>query len=149
MKKARGEFTLSSDREKQQPERIHAYLTRSYWAEGIPLPVVRRSIEGSLCFGIFTKGEQIAFARVVTDSSTFAYLCDVFVLEKFRGRGLAKWMMDEVVAHPKLQGLRRFTLATRDAHSLYARYGFAPLARPQSFMEILKRDIYLKRGARG
>jgi len=149
MKKATGEFTLSSDREEQQPERIHAYLMRSYWAEGVPLSVVRRSIEGSLCFGIFTKGEQVAFARVVTDSSTFAYLCDVYVLEEFRGRGLAKWMMDEVVAHPKLQGLRRFTLATRDAHSLYARYGFAPLARPQSFMEIVKQGTYLKGDAPG
>jgi len=149
MKKARGELTLSHEREDQQPERIHAYLTRSYWSEGIPLSVVRRSIEGSLCFGIFTNGEQIAFARVVTDSSTFAYLCDLYVLEEFRGRGLAKWMMEEIIAHPQLQGLRRFTLATRDAHSLYARYGFAPLARPQSVMEILKRDTYLKRDAPG
>ena len=149
MKKARGELTLSHEREDQQPERIHAYLTRSYWSEGIPLSVVRRSIEGSLCFGIFTNGEQIAFARVVTDSATFAYLCDLYVLEEFRGRGLAKWMMEEIIAHPQLQGLRRFTLATRDAHSLYARYGFAPLARPQSVMEILKRDTYLKRDAPG
>ncbi len=145
MKTTRGEFTLSSEGSDQQPERVHAYLESSYWAEGIPLPVVQRSIEGSLCFGVFAKGEQVAFARVVTDSATFAYLCDVYVLEGFRGRGLAKWMMDEIVAHPKLQGLRRFTLATRDAHSLYARYGFTPLARPESFMEVHKRDVYPKR----
>ena len=147
--KTRGEFTLSTDRADQQPERIHAYLTRSYWAEGIPLSVVRRSIEGSLCFGIFTKGEQVAFARAVTDSATFAYHADVYVLEEYRGRGLAKWMMEEILAHPQLQGLRRFALATRDAHSLYARYGFTPLAMPQSFMEIRRKDVYGRKASGG
>lgn len=147
--KTRGEFTLSTDRADQRPEQIHAYLARSYWAEGIPLSVVRRSIEGSLCFGIFTRGEQVAFARVVTDSATFAYLGDVYVLEGYRGRGLAKWMMEEIIAHPQLQGLRRFALATRDAHSLYALYGFAPLARPEAFMEINKRDLYVKKDPKG
>jgi GNAT superfamily N-acetyltransferase len=147
--KTRGEYTLSSERADQQPERIQAYLARSYWAEGIPLSVVRRSIEGSLCFGIFAKGEQVAFARVVTDSATFAYLGDVYVLEEHRDRGLAKWMMEEIIAHPQLQGLRRFTLATRDAHSLYARYGFAPLARPEAFMEIHKRDVYGRKAPGG
>lgn len=142
MKKTRGEFTLSWDPADQQAERIHAYLTRSYWAPGIPLEIVRRSLAGSLGFGIFASGEQVAFARVITDGATFAYLCDVYVLEEFRGRGLSKWLLDEIVAHPQLQGLRRFSLATRDAHSLYARYGFAPLAQPQSMMEIRNPRLY-------
>jgi GNAT superfamily N-acetyltransferase len=145
-KKSRGGYTLSCVRSAQQPARIHAYLTRSYWAEGIPLSLVKRSIKGSLCFGIFVEGKQVAFARVITDSCTFAYLCDVYVLEGHRGKGLAGWMLDEILAHPRLQRLRRFTLATRDAHSLYARHGFVPLARPQAFMEIHKRDLYPKRG---
>jgi GNAT superfamily N-acetyltransferase len=144
MEKSRGAYTLSSERSAQQPERIHAYLSRSYWAEGIPLATVLRSIEGSLCFGVFARGEQVAFARVITDRATFAYLCDVYVLEGHRGQGLAHWMLEEILADPQLQGLRRFALATRDAHSLYERHGFEPLARPQAFMEIHKKDIYPK-----
>jgi GNAT superfamily N-acetyltransferase len=143
MNDARGEFTLSSNPSDQQPERVHAYLARSYWAEGIPLALVRRSMEASLCFGIFRKGEQVAFARVVTDRATFAYLCDVYVLEEFQGQGLGTWLMEAVAAHPDLQGLRRFILATRDAHALYARHGFTPLGRPQSMMEIRKANPYL------
>jgi GNAT superfamily N-acetyltransferase len=149
MKKTRGEYTLSWDPADQQPERIHAYLSRSYWAGGIPLEVVRRSLAGSLGFGIFAGGEQVAFARVITDGATFAYLCDVYVLEEFRGRGLAKWLLDEIVAHPQLRGLRRFLLFTRDAHALYARYGFAPLAQPRSAMEIRRPDPYQAPPAEG
>jgi GNAT superfamily N-acetyltransferase len=146
-KKTRGGYVLSWEPSAQQPKQIHAYLTRSYWAEGIPLSVVRRSMEGSLCLGVFAKGKQVAFARVITDGATFAYLCDVYVLEGHRGKGLATWMLGEILAHPRLQGLRRFTLATRDAHALYARHGFMPLARPQSFMEIHWRNRYLKKRA--
>lgn len=142
---SRSGYSISWERSAQQAERIHAYLTRSYWCEGIPLSVVQRSIEGSLCIGVFAKGEQVGFARVITDSATFAYLCDVYVLEEHRGRGLASWMLEEILAYPPLQGLRRFTLATRDAHGLYARHGFKPLDKPESFMEIRWRDVYARK----
>ena len=134
---AKGEYTASAEREDQQLGRIHAYLSRSYWAKGIPLEKVATSIQNSLCVGVFLKGEQVGFSRVVTDRTTFAYLCDVYVLEEHRGRGLASWMMRIIRAHPDLQGLRRFLLATRDAHELYRRHGFAAVKRPESLMEIL------------
>ena len=121
---------------------IHAYLSRSYWAQGIPRDVVAKAIAGSLCFGIFENEQQVGFARVTTDRATFAYLCDVYVLEDHRGRGLATWLMEAVVAHPDLQGLRRFLLATRDAHHLYEKFGFVSLARPDIFMEINRPEIY-------
>jgi len=133
----RGDYSLSAERGDQQVDRIHAYLSRSYWAKGIPLETVARSVENSLCVGVFTGGEQVGLARVVTDRATFAYLCDVYVLEEHRGRGLASWMLSALAAHPDLQGLRRFMLATRDAHALYERHGFTPVKRPQSLMEIL------------
>jgi len=121
---------------------VHAYLSRSYWADGIPLELVARAIRASLCFGLFHDERQVAFARVVTDRATFAYLADVYVLEEHRKRGLAIWLMEEVVRHPDLQGLRRFVLATRDAHTLYARFGFVPLAHPEFFMEINRPGLY-------
>lgn len=133
----RGDYSLSAERGDQQVDRIHAYLSRSYWAKGIPLETVARSVQNSLCVGVFTGGEQVGLARVVTDRATFAYLCDVYVLEEHRGRGLASWMLSALAAHPDLQGLRRFMLATRDAHALYERHGFTPVKRPQSLMEIL------------
>ena len=133
----RGEYSLSGAREDQQVDRIHAYLSRSYWAKGLPLETVARSVENSLCVGVFAGGEQVGLARVVTDRATFAYLCDVYVLEEHRGKGLASWMLSALAAHPDLQGLRRFMLATRDAHALYERHGFTPVKRPQSLMEIL------------
>ena len=114
---------------------VHSFLKTSYWAAGIPAEVVRRSVENSLTFGLFWDGEQVGFARVVTDYATFAYLADVFVLEPHRGQGLGKWMMQVVFSHPRLQGLRRWMLATRDAHGLYRKYGFAELEEPQIFME--------------
>lgn len=135
-------YRISSESTAMDVDAIHAYLTRSYWAEGIPRALVERSIRGSLCFGLFSEREQIGFARVITDRATFAYLCDVYVLEAHRGRGLSKWLMEVVLAHPDLQGLRRFLLATRDAHDLYRRYGFAPTARPERFMEMVRPDIY-------
>lgn len=142
MKETRDEFTLSTDLADQQPEAIHAYLTRSYWAEGIPLELVRRSLAQSLCFGIFERGAQVAFARVVTDRATFAYLCDVYVQESHRARGLAAWLMDAIGRHPDLQGLRRFVLVTRDAHGLYARHGFTAPANPAAYMEIARPGLY-------
>jgi GNAT superfamily N-acetyltransferase len=123
---------------------VHAYLTRSYWACGIPKALVAKSIRGSLCFGLFRGDTQVGFARVVTDGATFAYLCDVYVLETVRAQGLSKWLIEVVMAHAELQGLRRFMLATRDAHGLYARYGFTPLARPQQLMEINPQELYAK-----
>lgn len=116
-------------------EVVHGFLRRSYWAAGVPENVVRRSIENSLCFGVYRGEEQAGFARVVTDRATFAYLADVFVLEEHRGRGIGKWLVEVILSHPDLQGLRRWMLATRDAHDLYRRYAFAELARPGIFME--------------
>lgn len=123
---------------------VHAFLSTSYWARGIPRETVVRSIEHSLCFGAYVGGAQIGFARVVTDFATFAWLADVFVIESERGAGVSKALMDAVFAHPRLQGLRRWMLATRDAHTLYSRYRFKPLAAPDRFMELHDPDVYLR-----
>lgn len=133
----RGEYLISTDKSRLNVELVHEFLKNSYWASGIPDEIVRRSIENSLAFGVYTGGEQVGFARVVTDYATFAYLADVFVLEAHRGRGMAKWMIEVITSHPRLQGLRRWMLATRDAHELYRRYGFSELERPEIFMEII------------
>jgi GNAT superfamily N-acetyltransferase len=114
---------------------VHGFLAASYWSKGIPREVFERSLANALCFSLYDGAAQVGFARVVTDRATFAYLADVFVLQAHRGRGLSKVIMEAVVAHPDLQGLRRWVLATRDAHGLYARYGFTPLAEPARFME--------------
>ena len=122
---------------------IHAYLTRSYWSEGISKELVGRAIEGSLCFGLLEGGRQVGFARVITDKATYAYLCDVYVLEDYQGRGLGTWLMNELMTHPDLQGLRRFTLVTRDAHGLYEKCVFGALANPSGYMEIARPGMYL------
>lgn len=122
---------------------VHGWLSReSYWAAGIPRDVVERALDRSLCFSGYLGDRQVAFARVVTDCATFAYLADVFVFEDARGHGISARLMDAVLAHPGLQGLRRFMLATRDAHGLYARYGFAPPAHPDSLMERYAPGVY-------
>jgi GNAT superfamily N-acetyltransferase len=121
---------------------IHGFLCESYWAAGIPRDVVERSIENSLCFGVYENGRQVGFARLVTDRATFAYLADVFVLESHRGRGLAKHLMAAILAHPEVRGLRRWLLATRDAHGLYAGFGFRALPRPDRFMELHDPQVY-------
>ena len=121
---------------------IHAFLSQTYWSPGIPLALVQRAMANSLCFGVLLNGEQVGFARLITDRATFAYLADVYVLEAHRGKGLSQRIMDQVVAHPDLQGLRRMLLATRDAHALYAKYGFKPLASPASMMEVHQPDVY-------
>ena len=132
----RGEYVISTDPARLDLETIHNYLSgSSYWAQGRPLEVVRRSIENSLCFGLYRHGRQVGFARVITDRATFAWLADVFVLDEAQGRGLGKWLVETILTHPDLQGLRRWVLATRDAHSLYSRFGFAPLKRPERWME--------------
>jgi GNAT superfamily N-acetyltransferase len=128
-------YLISTDASMLDLEVVHGYLSRSYWAAGVPEDVVRRSIENSLCFGVYRGEEQAGFARVVTDRATFAYLADVFVLEEHRGQGIGKWLVEVILSHPELQGLRRWMLATRDAHDLYRRYAFTELARPGLFME--------------
>jgi GNAT superfamily N-acetyltransferase len=132
----RGEYLISTDKSRLNLGVVHDFLSTSYWAVGVPLEVVERSIENSLVFGVYEGEEQVGFARVVTDYATFAYLADVFVLESHRGRGLGKWLIEAVVSHPNLRGLRRWMLATGDAHELYRKYGFAGLGRPDIFMEI-------------
>jgi GNAT superfamily N-acetyltransferase len=135
---------ISTDRDELDVDLIHRFLSEeAYWSRGIPRATVERAIAGSLCFGGYLEGiGQVAFARVTTDGATFGYLADVFVLPSQRGRGFSKQLMDAVMAHPQLQGLRRFMLATGDAHGLYAQYGFAAPSRPQTLMEILRPDIY-------
>lgn len=136
-------YAVSDDPARLDPVAIHAFLSRSYWANGIPLATVERSLRQSLCFGLYApEGAQVGFARVVTDRATFAYLCDVYVLEEHRGRGLARFLIRCVDSHPDLQGLRRFMLATADAHDLYAQHGFVRPARPERLMERLDPDVY-------
>jgi GNAT superfamily N-acetyltransferase len=138
----RGEFSISCDPDKQDLDVIHGFLSRSYWSNGIPKDIVKRSIAGSLCFALLHREKQIGFARVISDFATIAYLGDVFVLEEYRGQGLSKWMMECVSAHPDLQGLRRWMLATSDAHGLYAQFGFTALSKPQLFMERHNPKVY-------
>jgi len=136
-------FSVSTDPVRLDLPLIHEFLSkRSYWAAGITLDLVRRSVQNSLCFGLYHHDRQIGFARVVTDRATFAYLGDVFVLEDYRNRGLSKRLLACVMQHPDLQGLRRFMLGTRDAHGLYQQFGFTSLASSERFMEIFHPDIY-------
>jgi GNAT superfamily N-acetyltransferase len=138
-----GDFFVSTEPSLLDLSVIHDFMaTRSYWAPGIPRETQRRALDGSLCFGLYHAGRQIGLARVVTDRATFAWLCDVFVLEEYRGRGLSKWLMECVLKHSDLQGLRRFILGTRDAHGLYTRFGFKPLADATRFLEIHNTDPY-------
>jgi len=135
-------FYISTEKEKMDIDLIHSFLTRSYWAEGISKEIVRRSIEGALCFGVFENDKQVGFARMITDKATFAYLADVFILEEYRGHGLSKWLMEVIMSHSDLQGLRRLMLATRDAHDLYKKFGFTPLNNTDRWMHIHHPDIY-------
>ncbi|HEX7253075.1 MAG TPA: GNAT family N-acetyltransferase [Thermoanaerobaculia bacterium] len=140
----RDTHVISTDRRKLDRTVIHRFLEGSYWAKGIPREIVDRCIENSLCFGLYDGGRQIGFARVVTDLSTFAYLADVFVLDSARGRGLGVWLIETIMGHPQLQGLRRWMLATADAHGLYRKFGFTALSRPERIMEITDPDIYTR-----
>ena len=140
-------YSISSDPARLDIDVIHGYLSQSYWSPGIPRAVVERAIANSMCFGIFKGEEQVGFARVVTDRATFAYLADVFVLEAHRGKGLSKALMREIRGHPDLQGLRRWMLATRDAHDLYRQFGFRELANPSRIMELHDADVYQRRNA--
>ncbi len=138
----RGEYSISTDKGRLDVAVIHGFLTMSYWAAGVPMDVVKRSIEHSLAFGVYKEDQQVGFARVITDYATFAYLGDVFILEPFRGRGLSKWLMEVIVGHPELQGLRRWVLLTRDAHGLYRKVGFTELSHPERYMEMHFPDVY-------
>ena len=143
-KRVRDPFRITTDTTAMDVDAIHAYLTRSYWSEGISKALVAKAMAGSLCFGLLDGATQIGFARVVTDRATFAYLCDVYVLEPYQGRGLGTWFMRELFTHPDLQGLRRIGLVTRDAHRLYEKCGFSALANPEGHMEIVRPGLYLK-----
>jgi GNAT superfamily N-acetyltransferase len=140
----KGNFVISTDPAKLDVDAIHAFLTRSYWAEGIPKDVVARSLEHSLCFGVYEAEQQIGLARVVSDLATYAYVGDVYILERYRGQGLGKWLMACMLSHPDLQGLRRWQLATLDAHGLYRQFGFIELKAPERHMELFTPDIYKK-----
>lgn len=139
-----GPFLVTTDPARIDFKVVHEFLSRSYWAENIPRETMAKAIENSLSFSLFKDDKQIGFARVVTDRSTYAYLADVFVLEAHRGQGLGVWFMSVLFAHPDLQGLRRFQLATRDAHGLYRKFGFETPQNPDRLMEIVKRasDLY-------
>jgi GNAT superfamily N-acetyltransferase len=130
----RENFTISDEPERLQLEVIVDYLARAYWSNQRPRAVIEKSLKHSLCFGVYEKDQQIGFARVVTDHATFAYLADVFILESHQGHGLGKWLVQTILEHPELQGLRRWMLATRDAHGLYAQFGFAALENPDRYM---------------
>lgn len=165
----RGGFLISTDPARLDLDVIYNFLTNCYWAKGIPRPLVARSIEHSLCFGIYDYTvetshvsqkwrdtghpgactPQVGFARVISDFATVAYLGDVFVLESHRGRGLGKWMMECIMQHPAVQSLRRWILLTRDAHELYARVGFTALRAPERYMELHRPDVYQDTGAKG
>lgn len=137
-----GQYLVSTDRSLLDVDRIHAYLTSSYWAEGVPRDIVARSIENSISVGLFDGHAQIGFARVITDRATFAHLADVFIDEEYQGQGLGKLLMRAVMGHPNLQGLRRWMLGTRDAHGLYRQFGFMGTRNPDRWMEKSDPDVY-------
>jgi len=135
-------YEISTDPTRLDLDAIHAFLSSTYWSPGIPREVVARAIAHSLCFGVYHEGAQVGFARMVTDRATFAYLADVYLLEAHRGKGLARRLVGAIMEHPELQGLRRMMLATRDAHGLYAKFGFTPLAAPDRMMERHRPNVY-------
>ena len=138
------QYTISTDKAKLDVPYIRNFLARTYWAENIPVEIVEKSIQGSLCFGVYDGNMQIGFARVITDYATFGYLADVFIDENFRGRGLSKWLMEMIMGHPPLQGFRVWLLGTKDAHGLYEQYGFKALENPERMMRKSVPDIYKK-----
>ncbi len=135
-------YMISTDPDRIDLVAVHAYLTRAYWSAGIPIETVRRAAAHSLCFGVYRDDEQVGYARAITDRATFAYLADVYVLEAHRGQGLGKWLIEQILAHPDLQDLRRFMLVTRDAAGLYAPYGFQTPVAPSGIMQIRRTNPY-------
>jgi GNAT superfamily N-acetyltransferase len=145
-----GSYIISDDSTRLDLRAIHAYLTRAYWSPGIPLETVRRAVRSSLCIGAYDAGNaQVGLVRVISDYATFCYVCDVYVLEDHRGQGLSKAMFAMLMDHPQLQGLRRWSLVTADAHGLYRQFGFSPVAQPERHMERLDPDIYRRETTRG
>jgi len=140
---SRGDYSISTDKDKLDINVIHGYLSQSCWSEGIPEDVVRKSIKNAWCFGVYHQDEQIGFARIVTDRCTFAWLADVFILPEYQGRGLGKWLVSCIVEQSELKQVKNFLLATRDAHTLYSRYGFKPLDNSDRFMAIRKKNHYI------
>ena len=140
----RSEYSISTDVNQLDLTVIHQFLANTYWAKDIPFTVLQHSIQNSLVFGIYKDKQQIGFGRVITDYSTFAYIADVFVLESFRGEGLGKWLIETIISHPELRGLRRWLLVTKDAHELYQKVGFNEIKNPSRFMEIVDLDVYKK-----
>ena len=136
------DLLVSTDRARLDVDLIHRVLAGTYWASGIPRDLVVRAIAGSIAFGLYDNGQLVGFARVISDLATYAYLADVFVVEARRGHGLGDWLVESILLHPQLQGLRRFALVTRDAGPLYARHGFVTPAEPSGYMEIVDRDVY-------
>lgn len=139
------EFMISDEKAFLNAAYIHDYLSKkSYWAESIPMEIVKKSIEGSFCFGVYQKQKQVGFARVITDHATFGYIADVFIDENYRSHGLGKWLVETIMGHPELQGLRGWMLTTKDAHSLYAKFGFATIENSQRVMRKTNPDVYAK-----
>ena len=138
----RDEFTVTCDSNRMDRDLVSTFLASTYWAQNIPRSIVDKSMDGSMCFALLEADRQIGFARVITDRATIAFLADVFILPEYRARGLGTWLIECVLKHPELQGLRRWILVTRDAHELYRKFGFQPLARPEGFMELHNLDIY-------
>ena len=143
MQPSNGEYIVSSDREKLDLPLIHKYLsTQAYWCLNIPFAILKRSVENSLCFGVYHGDRQVGFARIISDYATIAYLGDVFIIPEHRGKGLSKRLMETIMAHPDLQGLRRWILLTGDAHGLYRQFGWKPVANPDLYMELANPDVY-------
>ncbi len=136
------DYEFTCDKQRLDIEAIHAFLVQSYWSPGIPRAIVERAIANSLCFAILCQDRQVGFGRVITDKATFAYLADVYVLPEHRGKGLSKRLVEQVIQHPELQGLRRMMLGTLDAHGLYEKFGFKRLAAPERLMEIHNPGVY-------
>ncbi len=137
---------ISDDKGLLDVDYVHDYISnKSYWAKNIPIEIVKKSIDGSICFGVYEKEKQIGFARVISDKATFAYLADVFIDENYRGKGLSKWLMEVIINHNELQGLRRWMLGTLDAHSLYEKFGFKPIEEPNRFMHKHNPNVYAKK----
>lgn len=140
----KGDYLISTDRSKIDLNSVHDFLTHSYWAENISKTIVQKSIDNSLCFAVYHRQDIVGFARVISDFATFAYLADVFILPVQRGNGLSKLLMQVIIDHPDLQGLRRFILATKDAHGLYGQFGFKPFDKPERWMQKHDPGVYKK-----
>ena len=137
----KGQYLISTDKTKLDIKVIHGFLSTSYWAKNRTLKTTKKTIKNSLCFGLYYKDKQVGYARVITDYATFAYLADVFILEEFRGRGLSKWLMEVILSYGEIQELRRWFLATTDAHKLYEKFGFTSLKEPGKLMEMFRKDL--------